>query len=80
MDSHALLQGIFQTQGSNPGLLHFRQILYCLSHQRTAHSGILNLSYAIVLKYGIRGDILSLISYPKLDVVIHLLVIHFIQM
>ena len=28
-----LLQGIFQTQGSNPGLLHCSQILYCLSHQ-----------------------------------------------
>ena len=30
---HALLQGIFPTQGSNPGLLHYRQILYHLSHQ-----------------------------------------------
>ena len=30
---HALLQGIFPTQGSNPGLLHCRQILYQLSHQ-----------------------------------------------
>ena len=30
---HALLQGIFPTQGSNPGLLHSRWILYCLSHQ-----------------------------------------------
>ena len=27
------LQGIFLTQGSNPGLLHCRQILYQLSHQ-----------------------------------------------
>ena len=30
---HALLWGIFPTQGSNPGLPHCRQILYCLSHQ-----------------------------------------------
>ena len=30
---HCLLQGIFPTQGSNPGLLHCRQTLYCLSHQ-----------------------------------------------
>jgi len=30
---HALLQGIFQTQESNPGLPHYRQILYYLSHQ-----------------------------------------------
>ena len=30
---HALLQGIFPTQGLNPGLLDCREILYCLSHQ-----------------------------------------------
>ena len=30
---HALLQGIFPTQGSNPGLPHYRQILYHLSHK-----------------------------------------------
>jgi len=30
---HALLQGIFPTQGSNPGLPHYRQIPYHLSHQ-----------------------------------------------
>ena len=29
----ALLQGIFPTQGSNPGLPHCRQILYHLNHQ-----------------------------------------------
>ena len=27
-----LLQGIFATQGLNPGLLHCRQVLYCLGH------------------------------------------------
>ena len=31
--SHSLLQGIFPTQGSSPGLLHCRQISYHLSHQ-----------------------------------------------
>ena len=30
---HALLQGIFPTQGSNPGLLRCGQILYQLSYQ-----------------------------------------------
>ena len=30
---HALLQGIFSTQGSNPGLPHCRRILYHLTHQ-----------------------------------------------
>jgi len=29
----SLLQGIFPTQGANPGLPHYRQILYQLSHQ-----------------------------------------------
>ena len=28
-----LLQGIFLTQGLNPGLLHCRQFLFLLSHQ-----------------------------------------------
>ena len=31
--SLSLLQGIFPTQGSNPGLQHCRWILYQLSHQ-----------------------------------------------
>ena len=33
VDCHFLLQGIFPTQGSNPGLPHCRQMLYHLSHQ-----------------------------------------------
>ena len=33
MGDLSLLQGIFPTQGSNPGLPHCRQILYQLSHQ-----------------------------------------------
>ena len=33
VDCHSLLQGIFPIQGSNPGLLHCRQIRYHLSHQ-----------------------------------------------
>ena len=34
---HALLQGIFPTQGLNPGLLHCRQIFYSLSHPGKPH-------------------------------------------
>ena len=34
---HFLLQGIFPSQGSNPGLLHCRQTLYHLSHQERQH-------------------------------------------
>ena len=33
--SQSLLQEVFPTQGSNPGLLHCRQILYRLSYQRS---------------------------------------------
>ena len=42
MGYHSVLQGIFPAQGLNPGLLHFRQILYRLSQQRensTAEKG-----------------------------------------
>ena len=37
MGSHSLLQGIFLTQGLNPGLLPFMQILCHLSHQGSPH-------------------------------------------
>ena len=43
--SHSPLQGIFLTQGTNPGLLYCRQILYCLSHQ-----GIYLAHYLAMLK------------------------------
>ena len=35
---HSLLQGIFPAQGSNSCLLHFRQILYHLSHQGSSQA------------------------------------------
>ena len=38
---HALLQGIFPTQGSNPGLPHRRWILYHFSHQGSQLSSLL---------------------------------------
>ena len=38
---HALLQGIFPTQGSHPGLPHCRQILYHLSCQGSPQKAIL---------------------------------------
>ena len=33
VSSRSLLQGVFLTQGSKPGLLHCRWTLHCLSHQ-----------------------------------------------
>ena len=38
--SRSLLQGIFPTQGLNLGLLHCRQILYCLSHHKSLHENL----------------------------------------
>ena len=38
--SSSLLQGIFPTQGSNPTLLHCRQILYQLSHKGSPPNSI----------------------------------------
>ena len=40
MDCHFLLQRIFLTQESNPGLLHCRQILYRQSYERSPHTNI----------------------------------------
>ena len=39
VDCHFLLQGIFPTQGSNPGLPHCRQMLYHLSHSKFSKLG-----------------------------------------
>ena len=38
-----LPQGIFPTQGSNPGLLHCRQILYHLGHQGSPSKNVYEL-------------------------------------
>ena len=38
--SHSLHQGIFPTQGLNRGLLHYREILYHLSHWGSPNNGI----------------------------------------
>ena len=42
MGSLFLLQGIFPTQGSNSGLLNYRQIRYQLSHKGSPEGGIFN--------------------------------------
>ena len=60
--SLSLLQGIFSTQGSNPGLPHCRRILYQLSH-----IGCFYL-YKLAFKF-------SLCKYLKVDLLDHLLVL-----
>ena len=42
--SLSLLQGIFPTQGSNPGLPYCKQILYQLSHKGSLNTGVGSLS------------------------------------
>ena len=49
MGSLSLLQGIFPTWGSNPGLQHYRQILYQLSH-RSADAGCWDLLWSLPIK------------------------------
>ena len=39
MRCHFLLQGIFPTQGLNPGPPHCKQMLYCLSQQDLGGGG-----------------------------------------
>ena len=41
--SHSLLQGIFPTQGSNPGLLHCRQIFFTIWVTREAQQSLYSL-------------------------------------
>ena len=50
MGSLSLLQGIFPTQGSNPGLAHCRQILYQLSHKGSPMYAKLFLKWRISVK------------------------------
>ena len=51
--SHSLFQGIFLTQGSNPGLLHCRQILYHLSYQGRPSNAILKFIFHYACCYSL---------------------------
>ena len=44
---HALLQGIFPSQGSNPGLPRCRRILSCLSHQGSHQRSYFSFIYGL---------------------------------
>jgi len=45
----SLLQGIFPTQGSNPGLPHCRRILYQLSHKGSPREYIIHTTFLPVV-------------------------------
>ena len=61
--SHFFLQGIFPTQGWNPGLLHCKQTLYHLSHQGSYKTSILQLK--IKLK-----KILKILGYSQFTMLV----------
>ena len=65
--SLSLLQGIFPIYGSNPGLLHCRQILYQLSHKGSPGSGVtIAMRFREVKKE--KGKQLSFIKHRKCGV------------
>ena len=47
---HALFQGIFPAQGSNPGLPYYRQVLYQLSHQGSPLNKIFKYNFPVIKK------------------------------
>ena len=62
--SHSLLQGILLTQGSNPGLLHHRQILYHLNHQGSPNYMSTYILSHILFHYGLLLDIVNFLAAP----------------
>ena len=60
-----LLQGIFPTQGSSPGLPHCRRILYCLSHQGSPVIDMYDPIFLILWVYFLLGFFLRLCFLPR---------------
>ena len=65
---HFFLQGIFPTQGSNPGLPHCRQTLYCLSYQGDTNTMLWKGRKRTVLAICPSYLILLLWGPPKLEI------------
>ena len=62
---HSLLQGIFPIQGSNPGLLHCRQIFYHLRHQGAHKPEVKVSSLCILLGF---QTYISIYVYTYVDI------------
>ena len=78
---HDLLQGIFPTEGSNPGLPHCRWILYHLSHHgRLSFPNILGCPFLALFWPHLHPSILFLICIHLLQTphCFYLLSLHFI--
>ena len=61
MDCHFLLQGIFPSQGSNPGCIHCRQTLYHPSHQG---SSVVSFLSVLILSVSLLCHLLDLSCAP----------------
>ena len=70
---HSLLQGIFLTQGSNPGLPHCRWILYYLSHKGSPSLGVNYLILQICIK------ILVIYTYSEIQSVAFFFSVNFYE-
>ena len=53
--SHSLLQGFFPSQGSNPGLLYCRQILYHVRHQGHRSQDFLRKNTGVGCRFLLQG-------------------------
>ena len=61
VNCYSLFQGIFLAQGSNPGLLHCRQTVYCLSHKTYSQTENFGSSKRKVICH-IQGNLYNIIS------------------
>jgi len=61
MGFHALLQGVLPTQGSNPSLLHCRQIIYHLSHQGSPSHNNNPISITVSYYFAVTTSVLVLL-------------------
>ena len=63
VDCHFLLQGIFPTQGSNPGLPHCWRILYQLSHRGIPNTVVCWLTFLGVILFKLLISFLCLAAF-----------------
>ena len=73
--SHFLFQGIFPTQGSNPGLPHCRWILYQLSHQGSPKESLYQFSLRWAFYENIHLPSLILWNLVQCFALLHFIVI-----
>ena len=70
---HFLLQGIFLTQRSNPGLLHCRQILYLLNHEGSPNFLLLRIPVGNTSNYSVIALKKAGLKYKDYRLILNLL-------